>query len=188
MSRPYNIIIAGEGGQGALSMAKIMATVAWSSGRSAVYVPYFSTEKRGGLSMSYARIGDAPIPFPKFAKADLWVALSQRAVDRIFDYLDDHTAAIVNSSLVRDTSRIAKWNPRRVDATAIAKLQLKKPRTFNMVMLGAMLRSVPGLPFETFSKALEKTFADKYEKDPELKALNEQALAIGYELRENAAV
>jgi 2-oxoglutarate ferredoxin oxidoreductase subunit gamma len=179
---PFKIIICGEGGQGVLSIAKIMAYAAWMQGKHSVYVPYFSTEKRGGVSMAYAQIGDEPIPYPKFGKADLWVAMSQRAIDRIHDYLQDGTKAVVNSFLVKDVSRIAAWKPYEIDATGIAKLKLKKPRTFNMIIMGAMVKLTPTLNKEAFGKALEKTFKDKYDKDPSLKELNEKAFGIGYDL------
>jgi len=58
MAHPYRIIVSGEGGQGALSIAKIMAYAAWMQGKHSLYVPYFSTEKRGGISMAYAQFGD----------------------------------------------------------------------------------------------------------------------------------
>jgi 2-oxoglutarate ferredoxin oxidoreductase subunit gamma len=183
MAEPFKVIICGEGGQGVLSIAKIMAYAAWMQGKPSVYVPYFSTEKRGGVSIAYAQFGgDGPIPFPKFSKADLWVAMSQRAVDRIYDYLKDDTKIVVNTFLVRDLSRIEKWKPHEVDAGGIAKFQLKKPRTFNMIIMGAMLKLTPVLEKDAFGKALEKTFKDKYAKDPSLKELNEKAFNIGYDL------
>lgn len=182
MSQPFKIIICGEGGQGVLSIAKILGYAAYEQGKETVYIPYFSTEKRGGVSMAYNQISDEPIPFPKFRKADLWVALSQRSIDRIYDYLKDDTKVIVNSFLVKDVSRIRKWKPYEINATGIAKEQLKKPRTFNMVILGAMLNFIPGVNRGTFSKALDKTFGKKYEKDPSLRELNEKAFNIGHEL------
>ncbi|KPJ85138.1 hypothetical protein AMJ57_04230 [Parcubacteria bacterium SG8_24] len=182
MKEPFKIIASGEGGQGVLSIAKIIAYAAWQQGFHTIYVPYFSTEKRGGVSVAFAQIWDKPIPFPKFHKADLWVALSQRAVDRIYDYLHDDTVTIVNSFLVKDVTRIKKWKPYEIDATTIAKEQLGKPRTFNMVIMGAMLKFVPGLSQEGFAKALEKTFKDKYERDASLRELNEQAFNIGHDL------
>lgn len=182
MSVPFKIVICGEGGQGVLSIAKTMAYAAWLQGKKSVYVPYFSTEKRGGTSTAFAQIGDEDIPFPKFEKADLWVAMSQRAIERIHEQLQEGTRVIVNSTLVHDLSRLSAWKPHEVDAGNIAKVQLKKPRTFNMVLMGAMVALTPALDRESFGKALEKTFHDKYEKDPALKALNEKAFGIGYEL------
>lgn len=182
MAEPTKIVICGEGGQGVLSIAKTMAYAAWLQGLKSVYVPYFSTEKRGGVSIAYAQIGDEPIPFPKFSQADVWVVMSQRAIDRIFDMLTPDSKVICNSTLVKDTSRIDQWKPFMIDAGNIAKVQLKKPRTFNMVIMGAILPFVKGLDRESFGKALEKTFHDKYEKDPALKELNEKAFGIGYDL------
>lgn len=182
MAEPFKIVIAGEGGQGVLSIAKIIAYAAWLDGKQAVYVPYFSTEKRGGISMAYAQVGNEPIYFPKFSKADLWVAMSQRSTGRIMEYLQDQTKIVVNSTLVKDVSALEKWRPHQVDAGRIAKEQLKKPRTFNMIIMGAMLRQVPGMNKESFAKALDKTFKDKYAKDPALKELNEKAFNLGYDL------
>jgi 2-oxoglutarate ferredoxin oxidoreductase subunit gamma len=179
--KPFKIVIAGEGGQGVQSIAKIIAQGAFMQGKKAIYVPYFSTEKRGGTTEAYAQVGDVVPAYPKFAKADLWVALSQRAVERIYPYLQDGTKVVVNSFLVKDTSRIDAWKPHRIDAGRIAKEELKKPRVFNMIMMGAMVKLVPGLDQEKFKEALEKTFKAKYEKDPSLKELNARALQIGYE-------
>ncbi len=182
MQDAFNIVVSGEGGQGVLSIAKIIATAAWLQGKQAIYLPSFSTEKRGGVSMAFARVGDAPIRFPRFQKADMCVALSQRALERLRRYLKDDSVLIVNSFLVKDVSAFAAWKPRLVDATTIANEKLKKPRTFNMVIMGAMLRFIPGLTVGGFDKALEKQFASKYAKDPALKELNDKAFGLGYEL------
>lgn len=181
MQKPFKIVIAGEGGQGVQSIAKILALAAFEQGKKAVYVPYFSTEKRGGTTEAYAQIGDVAPAYPKFAKADLWVVLSQRAVERIEAYLQDSTICIVNSYLVTDLSRIAKWKPIEINAGKIAKEELKKPRTFNMVMMGAMVKKIPGLDKDKFLGALKHVFASKYAKDPMLEELNVKAFKIGYE-------
>lgn len=182
MHAPYRIIISGEGGQGVQSIAKIIAYTAFLQGKKAVYVPYFSTEKRGGVTEAWAQVGDEAPSYPKFAKADLWVALSQRAVDRIYGYLKDDTRVIVNASLVKDLSRLAAWKPHALEAGRIAKEELKKPRVFNMIMMGAMVKAVPGLDKDAFLQGIGKQFASKYEKDTALKALNEKAFGIGYDL------
>lgn len=182
MGAPFKIVICGEGGQGVLSIAKTMAYAAWLQGKKSVYVPYFSTEKRGGVSIAYAQIGDEDIPFPKFEKADLWVAMSQRSINRIMPELQESTKVVVNSTLVKDLTEIEAWKPYQVDAGNIAKTVLKKPRTFNMVLMGAMVALTPALDKESFGKALEKTFKDKYATDPALKVLNEKAFALGYEV------
>lgn len=182
MSETFKIVLCGEGGQGVQSIAKIIAQAAFDQGRKAVYVPYFSTEKRGGVTEAFAQIGDFVPAYPKFAKADLWVVLSQRAVDRIYDYLKDDSRIVVNSYLVKDLTRIARWKPIEIDAGRIAKEEFKKPRVFNMVIMGAMLKLIPGLDKDKFESALDHVFASKYLKDPSLRELNRKAFDKGYEL------
>ena len=182
MQEPFKIVICGEGGQGVQSIAKIIAQAAFDQGKKAVYVPYFSTEKRGGVTEAYAQVGDVIPAYPKFAKADLWVVLSQRAIDRIYGYLQDGTEVIVNSFLVKDLSRIERWNPRAIDAGRIAKEEFRRPRVFNMIIMGAMLKRIPGLDKAKFEAALDHVFASKYAKDPSLKELNKKAFDKGYEL------
>ena len=178
----FKIVICGEGGQGVQSIAKIIATAAFMQGKKAVYVPYFSTEKRGGVTEAYAQIGDEVPAYPKFEKADLWVVLSQRAVERISGYLKEGTKIVANSGLVTDASGIGRWQPRLIDASRIAKEEFKKPRVFNMVIMGAMVKLIPGLDKEKFEAALEHVFASKYAKDPSLKELNRTAFEKGYAL------
>ncbi len=182
MQETFKIVICGEGGQGVQSIAKIIAQAAFDQGKKAVYVPYFSTEKRGGVTEAFAQIGEAVPAYPKFAKADLWVALSQRAVERIHGYLKEGTEVVVNSYLVKDLSLIARWKPIEIDAGRIAKEEFRKPRVFNMVMMGAMVKRIPGLDKDRFEAALDHVFASKYAKDPSLKELNRNAFEKGYGL------
>jgi 2-oxoglutarate ferredoxin oxidoreductase subunit gamma len=176
------IVIAGEGGQGVQSIAKIIAQAAFDQGKKAVYVPYFSTEKRGGTTEAYAQIGDTVPAYPKFAKADLWVVLSQRAIARIYPYLKDDTKVVVNTFLVKDMSNLRSWHPIGINAGKIAAEELKKPRVFNMVMMGAMVKVIPGLDKHKFLEALKKQFKSKYDKDPSLEGVNAKAFEIGYGL------
>ena len=60
--------------------------------------------------------------------------------------------------------------------------ELKKPRTFNMIIMGAMVKSIPGIDKDKCLKAINKTFKSKYEKDPKLEALNIKAFELGYDL------
>lgn len=178
----FKIVICGEGGQGVQSIAKIIATAAFEQGKKAVYVPYFSTEKRGGVTEAYAQVGDVVPAYPKFSKADLWVVLSQRSIERIFPYLKRDTDVIVNSTLVKDLSPLQQWKPQAIDAGTIAKEEFKKPRVFNMIIMGAMVKKIPGLDRHKFEAALDHVFAAKYAKDPSLQELNRKAFEKGYAL------
>lgn len=175
-------MICGEGGQGAQSIAKVIAKAGYEQGLSATYVPYFSTEKRGGVSIAFAQVGETPPPYPRFSQADLWVALSQRAIGRIKEFLGPDTTCIVNSFLVKDVSELQGHEVHEVNAGQIAIEELGSNRVFNVIIMGAMVKHIPGLSEDGFKHAMKKTFAKHYKKKPELEALNEKAFDRGFEL------
>lgn len=94
------IVLAGEGGQGVQIIANMLAESAYAEGKEAVYIPNFGVEQRGGVSIAYVQIDDKRIGSPKFPKADIVVALSNRAVDRTRQYVDERTTFIYDTSLI----------------------------------------------------------------------------------------
>lgn len=94
------IVLAGEGGQGVQVIANILAEAAYAEGKEAVYIPNFGVEQRGGVSIAFVQIDDKRIDSPKFPKADIVVALSNRAVDRTRQYVDERTTFVYDDSLV----------------------------------------------------------------------------------------
>lgn len=94
------IVLAGEGGQGVQVVANILAESANAEGKEVIYIPNFGVEQRGGVSIAFVQIDDKPIGSPKFPKADIVVALSNRAVDRTRQYVDKRTTFIYDNSLV----------------------------------------------------------------------------------------
>lgn len=95
------IALAGEGGQGVQVIANILAEAANAEGKEAIYIPNFGVEQRGGVSIAYVQIDDNQIGSPKFPKADIVVALSNRAVERTRRYVDGRTTFVYDDSLVQ---------------------------------------------------------------------------------------
>ena len=50
MSRT-KIVLAGEGGQGVQSIAKILVEAGYEAGKQVLYIPNFGVEQRGGVSV-----------------------------------------------------------------------------------------------------------------------------------------
>jgi 2-oxoglutarate ferredoxin oxidoreductase subunit gamma len=94
------IVLAGEGGQGVQVIANILAESANAEGKEVIYIPNFGVEQRGGVSIAFVQIDDKRIGSPKFPKADIVVALSNRAVNRTRQYVDKRTTFIYDNSLV----------------------------------------------------------------------------------------
>ena len=96
-----NILIVGESGQGVQKIAEILARSAFSQGFKATYIPNFTVQQRGGVSMAFVRISQGTIVYPKFEKADWAVTLSNRSVKKIKQFLTTKTNLIYNSNLVK---------------------------------------------------------------------------------------
>lgn len=182
MAQPFKIIVCGEGGQGAKSIAELIAAAAWADGRHATCLPQFGVEKRGGLTTALAQVGDVPIPYPVFAVADLAVVLSQRAVQRVRGQVGPKTTVIINTHLVKDVSALSCGPVFALDGRAVAAEQLNESRAFNIVMLGAMLRFLPQLSAGVYVTALDQRFDRHLASNPDLRDAYRRALELGHEL------
>lgn len=88
------ILIAGEGGQGIQTAARVLAQAAFNEGKKVLYIPNFGVEQRGGISLAFVVIDNQPVVYPKFEKADILVVLSPQAMDRVKNYQSPQTKLI----------------------------------------------------------------------------------------------
>jgi 2-oxoglutarate ferredoxin oxidoreductase subunit gamma len=183
MAKTVKIALAGEGGQGVQSVAGIMVEAAYEEGKEALYIPNFGVEQRGGVSVAYCQISDEKIGSPKFVYADLVVALSDRAVLRTKQYVNEDTIFIYDTS-IEGIENDLPTNAKKIlaiPALEIAKKELH-PRVFNVIIMGVAIAATDFVDMKAIQTALEKKLGYKFEQDPKLRDLNFQALARGAEL------
>jgi len=167
------ILIAGEGGQGAQTIAKILQRAAFLSDQKSLYVPNFGVEQRGGVTMAYLQISNVEIFYPKFAKADIAILLSPRSVDRAKEHVDKQTTIVINSSLIKEFDIKVK-SIEKFDMTNIA-LKDFSSRVFSAVVLG-MIKKHFKYSENILTQAVEKELGSKFEKDDSLRRENFRAL------------
>lgn len=187
MSKLVKIALAGEGGQGVQSVAEIIAEAANEEGREALYIPNFGVEQRGGVSIAFLQIAGEAIGSPKFQKADIVVALSDRAVMRTQQYVDEKTVFVYDSA-IEGVDEFLPKNAAKVigiPAIEVAKNELH-PRVFNIIIMGAVLKATGVVAMDDAKKAIEKKLGYKFEQNPKLRELNFKALDRGAELVEKA--
>lgn len=140
MRKTAKVIIAGEGGQGIQTIAKIIASAAATAGSETSYIPSFGVEQRGAPSVAFLIIGQEKIHYPRFDAADLIILLQQRAVSAIIKYISLNTAVIFDESTVdiQDFKNMTK-NFSAIPAAAIAA-EKSLPKSPNILMLGALTR------------------------------------------------
>jgi indolepyruvate ferredoxin oxidoreductase beta subunit len=171
----YNIILAGVGGQGGLSVSVLIAQAALSSGFFVKQSEVHGMSQRGGEVVAHLRIADYEIQSPTIPKgdADLILAFEPLEALRYLPWLSASRGMVVSSSTpIRnfsaypDTAEILAElknlpNYRILDAETIAK-QAGNTRAANVCLLGAAADLLPLKP-DSLKKEIETYFSAKGE-------------------------
>ena len=180
MSRT-KIVLAGEGGQGVLSIAKILVEAGYEAGKQVLYIPNFGVEQRGGVSIAFCQIADERIGEPRFAKGDIIIMLSDRAIDRSEAYVSENSTVVYDTSVCTKKPQVKSKQVIGVDANKIANEKLSA-RVFNIIILGVLLAATNVLRLEDIKNAMEMALGKKFDAKPELRELNYKALEMGMEM------
>jgi 2-oxoglutarate ferredoxin oxidoreductase subunit gamma len=174
------IALAGEGGQGVQAVAEILAEAAYNENKQTIYIPNFGLEQRGGVSIAFIQFSEKRIGAPKFQKADVVIALSERAVARTIGYSDSNTIYVYDSDFKIEQKDLPK-EARRIIAIPAIKTASNElhPRVFNIIIMGAIIGLSNVVSFGAAKQALENKLAYKFEQNPDLRELNFKALDIG---------
>lgn len=182
MIKEQEIIIAGFGGQGVLSMGRLIAYAGMIEGKEVSWMPSYGPEMRGGTANCIVIVSDSRISSPIITKFDTAILLNQPSVDKF------EKAVKPGGLLIYEQSTVIH-PPTRTDIEIIGisaieeadKLQAKQ--VANMIMAGAFLEKRPILKIETLIEALKKALPPRRHN---LIPLNEQALSRGRELVKQA--
>jgi len=181
------IALAGEGGQGVQSIAEILAEAAYNQNQQALYIPNFGLEQRGGVSIAFIQFSDKRIGAPKFHKADVVIALSERAVSRTAGYSGPETLFVYDSGFKVTDEELPKVARKIIGIPAIETANKElHPRVFNIIIMGAVIGLTNVVSFEAAKEALESKLSYKFDKNPALRDLNYRALEIGKQMAEQA--
>ncbi len=160
----------GRGGQGAVTLAGLVATAGIDEGKYAQAFPSFGAERRGAPVMAFIRMSDSPIRTrEKVYHPDIVVVLDSSLLSHVKVSEGLHKDGIVilntrmNESEVRESigldSKLAL-----VDANTIAREVLGLPIT-NTTMLGALLKATDIVGVEAMEDALDRRFGRLSEKN-----------------------
>jgi 2-oxoglutarate ferredoxin oxidoreductase subunit gamma len=172
------IIIAGFGGQGVLSMGKILAYSAIMQDQEVSWMPSYGPEMRGGTANVTVILSDERISSPILNQFDTAIILNQQSMDKFESMVKP------GGLLLYDGNGITRHPERkdikicRVDAAdEAAKMGLSK--IFNMIVLGGFLQMRPIVKLENVIKGLKKSLPDRYHH---LIPANEKAITRGMEI------
>ena len=187
-----DIILAGVGGQGILSIAAIIGTAAIDSKLHLKQAEVHGMSQRGGDVQSHLRISDKPIHSDLIPNggADLIISVEPMESLRYLPYLSENgwlitnTKAFVNIPNYPDYDELMNTikslpNHIALDADNIAK-EIGSSRSMNIVVLGAAATFL-GLPYKKLEEGIKAIFGRKGEKIVEA---NLNAMKAGREIAE----
>ena len=166
------ILIAGSGGQGIISLGKLLARLAAETIQHVTFFPAYGAEVRGGTSNCQVILSTDEIAAPIAEKFDSILVMNQQSADRFMPSLDKNGLAIVNQSLCKvhaDARHVL------VPASEIAD-RLGSAKAANFVMLGVWLARKPLIPSRAIENAMATHFPDA---PPALIDINIQAFRAG---------
>ena len=176
------IIIAGFGGQGVLSMGKILAYSGIMQDQEVSWMPSYGPEMRGGTANVTVILSDDRVSSPVLQSYDTAIILNQQSMDKFEPMVKPGGLMVYDPNGItrhpeRDDIRIFQ-----VEAAAEAA-RMKSPRTFNMIVLGAYIKVNPVVDFENVIKGLEKSLPKRHHH---LLSNNEEAVRRGMEIVKEA--
>jgi 2-oxoglutarate ferredoxin oxidoreductase subunit gamma len=174
----HEILFAGFGGQGVLSMGMTLAYAGMLEGKEVSWMPSYGPEMRGGTANCIVIISNTPISSPIVTRFDAVVALNQPSVDKF------EKAVKPNGILIYDSGNVI-IPPSRTDLTVVPVAadeeaqRLKNLKVKNMIMLGAFLSVCQVVSIPSVVKALAEVLPERYHH---LLKVNQLALERGEDL------
>lgn len=174
----HEIVIAGFGGQGVLSMGQILAYSGLMGGKEVTWMPSYGPEQRGGTANVTVILSDERISSPILNTYDIAVVLNQPSLDKFMPKVKPGGILIYDSNGITETPVRNDISIYRVDATE-ESMKMGNTKIFNMIVLGGLLKVVPMVEIEHCVQGLYKALPERHHK---LIPLNEQALKRGTEI------
>jgi len=176
------IILGGSGGQGVVTLSKLLAIAGMNEGRTISCYPIYGAEMRGGYTFATVIISETEIPSPIVSEADLGIFLDPFAYEYLGKMVTEKGVIAINANLVKTKAEKRRLFP--ILADAIAR-KVGDSRAANMVVAGFLVRRAekyPGLihPFPSL-KSLKEALPSVFPGKPAAVALSEKALLSGYQ-------
>jgi 2-oxoglutarate ferredoxin oxidoreductase subunit gamma len=172
------LICAGFGGQGVLTIGKFIAQAGMKEGKNVSWLPSYGPEMRGGTANVSTVVSDEPIASPIVSYPDVLVALNQPSIDKFAPSVRAGGVIIINTNM-------CPHGCARTDVSIVAApmndiaIEIGSMRVLNMLAIGIVIGKTGLIRYETMEDDLT---AFLKAKDPDLLHLNLEAIKRGIEL------
>jgi 2-oxoglutarate ferredoxin oxidoreductase subunit gamma len=156
------IIIAGFGGQGVMSMGQLIAYAGMIEGKGVSWLPSYGPEQRGGTANCAVVISDEPVGSPLVTSPTTAIVLNNPSFDKFEPRIRPGGLLIINSSMVVRLSERTDIKIIEINATDLAN-DLGNSRVANIILLGSFLEYTKIVSVDSIVESLKKVLgADKH--------------------------
>ncbi|MDD4158701.1 MAG: 2-oxoacid:acceptor oxidoreductase family protein [Proteiniphilum sp.] len=174
------IVISGFGGQGVLSMGKILAYSGIMENKEVSWFPAYGPEQRGGTANVTVIISDRPISSPVVNRFDIAIVLNKPSLDKFENRVKPGGVLIYDGYAIHRKVQRKDIDVYRINAMD-ESMKMDNAKVFNMIILGGLLRISPMVELENVMKGLKESLPERHHK---LLPMNEQAILRGMEIVE----
>jgi 2-oxoglutarate ferredoxin oxidoreductase subunit gamma len=178
------IIIAGFGGQGVLSMGQTLGYAAMVEGKEVSWMPSYGPEMRGGTANCITIVSDEKISSPIISRFDTAILLNQPSMEKFENKVKPGGIMIYESTNILRASERKDIEIYAIPAADEAN-KMNNAKVANMILLGAFLERKPVVNIDSIIEALKKVLPERYHH---LLKLNREALEAGQRLMKEVMV
>ncbi len=169
------IIIAGFGGQGVLSMGKILAYSGIMQDQEVSWMPSYGPEMRGGTANVTVILSDDRISSPYLKLFDSAIILNQQSMDKFEESVKPGGILIYDPNGIMAHPTRTDINIYQIEGNQLAT-EMGNKKVFNMIILGGFLKVKPIVKLNNVIEGLKKSLPERYHN---LLPLNEEAIIKG---------
>lgn len=155
------IIFAGFGGQGILSMGKFLAYAGMDAGLNVSWLPSYGPEMRGGTANCSVILTEDQVGSPIVADADTVVVMNRPSLDKFEHTIRPNGVLIVDSDLVTRIPDRKDIQVISIPAQSLAE-EIGSKTIANMILLGALVAKTGIVSMDDILKALKDHGKEKF--------------------------
>jgi 2-oxoglutarate ferredoxin oxidoreductase subunit gamma len=172
------LICAGFGGQGVLTIGKFIAKAGMKEGNNVSWLPSYGPEMRGGTANVSTVVSDEAIASPIVSYPDILVALNQPSIDKFGPSVREGGVLIINTNMC---PRGCQRTDVQIIAAPLSDIatEIGSTLVLNMITIGIIIGKTGLIKYETMEEDLTSFMKTK---NPELLEKNLIAIKRGIEI------
>lgn len=147
------VIMAGFGGQGILSMGRFIASAGLHDGKNVSWLPSYGPEMRGGTANCNVIVSEEPVGSPIISCATALIAMNRPSLEKFESYVEEGGLIITDSTLITVKPQRTDIRHFEIPATKLAD-EMHNSTFAGIILLGKLIKESKIVTIENFEKAL----------------------------------